>query len=226
MRFLCHIFHDRLSLGKYRCQHDIHGSANRDNIKINMVACQPFRCNGRNKAFTFHPDKAVELFKALDMLVNRTDSAKIAAARHGNTCTAIPSQLCANKIIRCTQTGHQLKCFLTLQIDTVIFCFKCGGIQLSHLNTHLFENFELQSHIHNVRYILNNTRSIHHQGCRYNRYRCIFRAADCYLALKRMSAFDDIFLQRNLLLKSITTRIVVSASNLSHAVTDRHCLYT
>ena len=214
VRLLCHVFHDGLSLCKDSCQHDVHGRANRDNIEINMAADQTLRRNGRDKAFRLHANIAVQTLKALDVLIDRTNAAEIASAWHRHAGMSISAQLRTDEVVRCAQTRHELECLRTFQIHGALFGLNGCFIQTGDFHAHLFENLELQHDIDNIWNIFNNTRPINHQRCWDDSNSSIFCAADRHFAVQRMSALDDIFLQRNLLLKILTARIVVSPVNL------------
>ena len=79
MRFLGRILNDRAAFRQNGCQHYINGSADGNNVKINMAAHQFVRFRLDLSVFKVH--RRAKGFKSLDVLVNRSRPDD-AAARH------------------------------------------------------------------------------------------------------------------------------------------------
>lgn len=106
MRFLGCVFDYGIAIGQNSGQHNVHGGADANYVKINLSAVEmAFGGPGMDKAaFDFH--FCAHGGKAFDMLVNRTH-AEIAAAGHGDFGPAETAQQRADHIIGSADAAGQ-----------------------------------------------------------------------------------------------------------------------
>ena len=90
------VFDDGLAFGEHGCEHDVDGRADRHHVKIDMRADEALGRFGMDKAAFPDGHLGAQCFKALDVLVNGPDAAKVAAARHSDFCMVIFSKKRAN----------------------------------------------------------------------------------------------------------------------------------
>ena len=88
-------------------QHDIHGGTDRDNIHVDGVAGKGVRL-GVDNGVLLHVDRGTEGLKALQVLVDGTDAAEVAAARHGDPRLGVSAKQSSKQIIGCAEMFGEL----------------------------------------------------------------------------------------------------------------------
>ena len=107
MGLLGGVFNHRESLREYSCKHDVDGRANRNHIKINVRTGQAVRGVRMDIAALPDGNGCAKRLKALNMLIDRTDAAKVAAAGHGDFRMMVFAEQRADQVIRRTDFSHQ-----------------------------------------------------------------------------------------------------------------------
>ena len=192
MRLLCAVFEHGLTLRENCCEHDVHGRADRNDVKIDMCAMQAFFRRFRaNVAALGQSDLGAERLEALDVLVDRPHTAEVAAAGHCNLSIAVLAEQHAEQIIGSAQLALQL---VRLEGRVLgILDFHGGGIDKTDLSAQLAHDLHLKRYIDDFRYILDADRAVREQSRRYNRDRSILRARNRYFTVQRLAAVDYIF---------------------------------
>ena len=194
VRLLCAVFHNGLALGQNSGEHDVHGRADRNNVKINMCAVQAvLGCLHPNVTALGQRYLCAQSFKTLDVLVDRTNAAEVAAAGHCYLGKAVLAEQHAEQIVGCAQLALQL---VRLEARVLrILDFYRGGVDLTDLRAQFAHDLHLQRYVNDLGHIFKTNRTICQQSRRNDCDRCILRAGDGHLTIQRLAAVDYILCQ-------------------------------
>ena len=99
MRLSCGIFQNSKTRSHSRRQHNIYSTANSNPVKIDRSAAHSVLCLCADNA-VFHSNGSAQRFKAFNVLVDRSNSAKITAAGHRDLCLPKSAKESTKQIIR------------------------------------------------------------------------------------------------------------------------------
>ena len=153
----------------------------------------PYAYGGTNEA-AFHNDLGAQSGKALDVLVNGTETAEIAAAGHGHFRPAETAQQGAHQVIG----GPDLPRGILLGaggVDLPAVDLHGVGIDAADMGPQLLQNFQAQRHIGDLGNVFNAAHAVHHQGGGNNGNSGIFGTADLYFTKQGRSTLYNIFCQ-------------------------------
>ena len=194
VRLLRAVLHNRLTLGQNSCEHDVHGRADRNNVKINMCAVQTvLGCLDPDVTALGQRYLCAQSFKTLDVLVDRTDAAEVAAAWHCYLGKAVLAEQHAEQIVGCAQLALQLVRLETRVLR--ILDFHRSGVDLADLRAQLTHDLHLQRYINDLGHVFKTNRAICQQSRRNDCDRCILCAGDGHLTIQRLAAVDYILCQ-------------------------------
>ena len=193
MRLAGGVFNDGHAVGQHGGQHDVHGSAHRDNVQIDLGAAHP-------SAPALGVDKsAADIHigahghKALDVLVDGTH-AEIATAGHGHLGTAKAAQQGADQVVGGADLpGQHLGHLPVVDMGTVDL--HGGAVDGAYIGAQLLKNVQDQRHIGDLGNIFNPAHPIHQQGGGYDGDSGVFRTADLDLSVQRLTAANQILCQ-------------------------------
>ena len=192
MRLLCAVLHDGLALCQNRCEHDVHGRADGDNVEINMCAVQAVL--GRldpDVTALGQSDLGAERLEALDVLVDRTNAAEVAAAWHCYLGKAVLAEQHAEQIVGGAQLALEL---VRLERRILgVLDLHSRGIDQTDLCAELAHDLHLERHVDDLRHVFDADRAIREQSRRYDGHCCILRARNRYFTVQRLAAVDYIF---------------------------------
>ena len=192
MRLLGGVFNNGLTLSQGCSDHNIHGGSHRDHIQIDVGALQAFICVGIDDriAAAFH--LGAQRLKALDMLVNGTDTAKVAAAGHSDLGLAEATQIRTQQIIGCAHLTVALTGGRAVMHTAAIQLY---GIFSHHTNTYAQfpQDLQLDHNITNHGDVFNAHHTVHQNGGGDDCNGGVFRATDIYFTKQRFSAVNHIF---------------------------------
>ena len=191
MRLLGGIFQNGQSLGTDGSQHDIDGGTDRNDIQVD-VRTEHLLAGGIDKA-KVGGDGGAQCLKALDVLVDRTDT-EVAASRRRNVSFSKASQKGTEEIIGRTKMtrplirNHRFGDVACINFDSVFF-------KVAHLCAQIGQYLKQDGNITDVWYVFDDTDVLCKNSCRDDCNRSIFCSADLHLTVEGFSAVNYVFFQ-------------------------------
>ena len=171
--------------------HDVHRCADGDHVQIDGGALHAafFRA-GKDEVALMHLSTHGD--KALDVLVDRTNAAKVAPAGHRDLRLSKAAKQRADEIVGCTDLMCQLLRHLRGG-DMTAVDLHVARRQKADLCTQLLQDLQQGGDVGNLRDVFDAADAVHQQRGGNDGNSGIFGAADMNLTEERMPALNDIF---------------------------------
>ena len=196
--FLGGVLNDGVAVCQSCGHHDVHGGTHGNHIQIDIGTVQPTALGvGQNEA-AFHHHLGAQSGEALDVLVNGTHTAEVAAAGHGNLRTAETAQQRTDEIVAGADLVGQ-------------FVGGAGGADAGGVDLHrvgidaanggaqALQDPQAQRYVGDLGDVFNAANPVHQKGGGDDGNSSVFGAADLYFTKERLAAANQILRQcRNL----------------------------
>jgi hypothetical protein len=176
---------------QHGCQLQVDRRAHGYHVQQDIRAVEPSRrLRADDAVFDLH--RRSHGGESLDVLVDGTHAAEIAAAGHGYGGLAIAPQHGADQIIGGAQATHHVKGGLRLGDAGAV---DVHGVLVDRfdLGTHLPQDIQHHGDVGYLGDVLDPARPAHEQNRRYNGDSGVFRTADGNLTVQRSTALNDVF---------------------------------
>ena len=202
VRLLRRVFDDGGALGQRRRHHDVHRRAHGDDVEVDVRALH-VSALGVGDDIVALAHGGAHGGEALDVLVDGTHAAEVAAAGHRDLGAAEAPQQGADQIIGGAQLVRQiLRDMCGVDVPTIDLHVR--GIEKAHVCAETFQNFQKHRHVRDLGDVFDAHNAVHQQRGGNDGDRCVFGAADVHLAVQRTAASNDIFLHISSLISGIT----------------------
>ena len=205
MRFLGGIFNDGGALGEHGGHHNVHRCTDGDHVEIDVRALHA-------PAVGLGADKVALAYlsahgnKTLDVLVNRANAAKVAAAGHGDLRLAEATEQRANEIVGGADlVGKLLRDLRGGNVAAVDL--DAAAVEKTDIRAELLQNLEQRGHVGDLRNIFNAADAVDQKSSGNDGDRGIFCAADAHFTKERVTALNDVFRHKNSLAREGETSI-------------------